>query len=91
MGLTQEKLAEKCDVSRQAVTKWESGESEPSIDKLIALSEIFDVSIDELVKNENSKDFNYINKEYLNYSALKLCVNKLYKDEIFDAKGGGIV
>ena len=46
-GLTQEKLAEVIEVSRQSVTKWESGESEPSIDKLIKLSKYFGVSIDE--------------------------------------------
>lgn len=51
MGMTQEQLAEKCDVSRQAVTKWESGESEPAIAKLVKLSEIFNVSIDEIVKD----------------------------------------
>lgn len=56
-GLTQEQLAEKCEVSRQAVTKWESGISEPSIAKLIRLSEIFSVSIDTLVngKKEEAK------------------------------------
>ena len=46
-GLTQEKLAEVFEVSRQSVTKWESGASEPSIDKLIKLSKYFGVSIDE--------------------------------------------
>lgn len=46
-GLTQEKLAEVFEVSRQSVTKWKSGESEPSIDKLIKLSKYFGVSIDE--------------------------------------------
>jgi transcriptional regulator with XRE-family HTH domain len=47
--LSQEELAEKCNVSRQAVTKWEAGESIPSIEKLITLTEIYDVSLDELV------------------------------------------
>ena len=46
MGLTQEQLAEKCNVSRQAVTKWESGESEPSIAKVRILSTVFNISID---------------------------------------------
>ena len=89
IGLTQEKLAEKCGVSRQAVTKWESGESEPSIEKLVILSEIFGISIDELIKNENVNDFNNINKEVLDYSILKLCINKLYESEMFDAQNGG--
>lgn len=54
-GLTQEQLAEKCEVSRQAVTKWESGISEPSIAKLIRLSEIFSVSIDTLLNGKKKK------------------------------------
>ena len=56
-GLTQEQLAEKCQVSRQAVTKWESGISEPSLEKIICLSEIFSVSIDTLLngKKEEAK------------------------------------
>ena len=48
MNLSQEELAEKCHVSRQSVTKWETFESVPTIDKLILLADIFDVSLDEL-------------------------------------------
>ena len=48
-GLSQEELAEKCDISRQAIAKWESGESIPTIDKLIFLADFYKVSLDELV------------------------------------------
>lgn len=48
-GLSQEELAEKCDVSRQAIAKWESGESAPSIERLIFLADLYDVTLDELV------------------------------------------
>ena len=47
--LSQEELAEKCQVSRQAIAKWESGESVPTIEKLIYLANLYDVSLDELV------------------------------------------
>lgn len=47
-NLTQEELAEKLNVSRQAVAKWESGESVPDIDKCRLLAEIFGVSLDDL-------------------------------------------
>lgn len=47
--LSQEELAEKCQVSRQAIAKWESGESVPAIEKLIYLANLYDVSLDELV------------------------------------------
>lgn len=57
IGMTQEQLAEKCDVSRQAVTKWESGESEPAIAKLVKLSEILEVSIDELLMGNSREMF----------------------------------
>lgn len=47
--LTQEKFAELLNVSRQAISKWESGQGYPEIDKLVKLSEIFEVSLDELM------------------------------------------
>ncbi len=48
-GFKQEELAEKLNVSNQAVSKWENGESAPSIETLIKLSKIFSVSVDYLV------------------------------------------
>ncbi len=49
---SQEELAEKLDVSRQSVSKWESGASIPDLDKIIKLSGIFSVSTDYLLKDE---------------------------------------
>lgn len=49
--LSQEGLAEKLNVSRQAVSKWESGQSFPELDKIIILSDIFNVTLDELIKD----------------------------------------
>lgn len=46
--LSQEQLAEKTGVSRQAISKWEGGLSTPELDKLKALSECFQITIDEL-------------------------------------------
>lgn len=48
--MSQEQLADVLDVSRQAVSRWESGDSVPEIDKLMRLSELFGVSMDELVQ-----------------------------------------
>lgn len=50
LHLSQDRLAEEIGVSRQAVAKWESGDIFPDITNLIALSKLFDVSIDFLVK-----------------------------------------
>lgn len=47
-GFTQEVFAEKLDVSRQAVQRWESGVSFPTIDKLVAIATLFNVSMDYL-------------------------------------------
>lgn len=52
-GLSQEELAEKLGISRQAVSKWERAESSPDIDNIILLSRLYGVSVDELVCNEN--------------------------------------
>ena len=48
---TQEELAERLFISRTAVSKWESGRGFPSIDSLKAISQVFDISIDELLSN----------------------------------------
>ena len=52
-NLSQEELAEKIGVSRQAVSKWERGETSPDTDNLISLSQIYCVTIDELLFGEN--------------------------------------
>ena len=52
-GLSQEKLAEQLDVSRQAISKWESGTAIPESEKLIAISNYFGVSVDYLLKEED--------------------------------------
>lgn len=51
MGLSQEKLAEKIGVSRQAITKWENGLASPELEKIVSLSECFKVSTDYLLKD----------------------------------------
>lgn len=51
-GLTQEQLAQQLYVSRTAVSKWETGRGTPNIDSLMALAEVFGVSLDELLSGE---------------------------------------
>ncbi len=53
-GLSQEQMAEALNVSRQAITKWESGKGLPDIENLIVLSRTFGVSLDEMVGEEAS-------------------------------------
>lgn len=58
LGLTQEELAQRMDVSRQSVTKWETGQSAPDLDRLVQLGEVLKISLDELLKgpSDNADD-----------------------------------
>ena len=72
---SQEQLAEMTGVTRQAVSKWESGMSTPDIEKIILLADIFDMSIDELLRGCNkghkeSADFDI----YTILSFIGLCI-----------------
>ena len=51
-GLSQEQLAEKIGVSRQAITKWETGKGLPDMENMIIMSEIFKTTIDELISSD---------------------------------------
>lgn len=51
-GLSQEQLAEQLNVSRQAISKWESGTAVPESEKLITISNYFGVSVDYLLKDD---------------------------------------
>ena len=52
-GMTQMELAEKLNISRQAVSRWERGTADPSTENLICIGKLFDVSVDDLM-DENS-------------------------------------
>lgn len=55
-NLTQEQFAEKIHVSRNAVAKWETGRGYPDIQNLLTISEEFNISLDELIKDSKLKD-----------------------------------
>lgn len=65
--LSQEALANKLGISRQAISKWESGSSFPDLENLVELSRLYEVSLDYLMKasdleekeNEKKKESNY--------------------------------
>ena len=55
-GLSQQDLAERLDVSRQSISKWELGTALPSMENLIGLSRLYGVSLDYLVGNSETRE-----------------------------------
>ena len=56
-GLSQEELAEKLDISRQSVSKWERAEASPDTDNLIELAKIYGVTMDDLLNVDKPINF----------------------------------
>ena len=56
-GLSQEELAQELNVSRQAVSKWESNNSYPETEKIIQICKLFDYSMDELIGLKDSEEY----------------------------------
>ena len=81
--MSQELLAEKIGVSRQAVTKWETGAGIPDIENMISISSLFNISIDELLCNERT---NPKASEYLFESITEYDIDKT---KSYDMKFGG--
>ena len=92
-NLSQEALAEKLGVSRQSVSKWESGLAYPEMDKVLQLCEMFNLNIDELLnqnikeveKNKQSSfDVNKYINEFLNYvtKTVNMFSSMKFKDKI---------
>ena len=71
-GWSQEELAEKINVSRQSVSKWESAQSIPEINKIIELSKIFGVTTDYLLKDDYEEIIENIQDDYPEYKQISL-------------------
>ena len=66
-NITQEGLADRLNVSRQAVSKWESGLAYPDTEKLIQISKMFNISLDELINDtEGNKNSNNTKNKLFN-------------------------
>lgn len=72
LNLSQDELAEKMDISRQAISKWETGNSYPDIEKILKLSDIFNLSLDELVKGDKAFQENLIKEGRTGISGLAI-------------------
>lgn len=70
--ISQEELAAKLNISRQSVTKWENGQSFPDIQNLIQLSDIFKVSIDRLVKDNDNCNLNILDRQQVSEQDMRM-------------------
>lgn len=68
--LTQDDIAEACNVTRQAVSKWENGESLPTVDNLYALSRVLHTSVDDILIGEKERDDEPSLSFFLSYFSL---------------------
>lgn len=59
-GWSQEELANRLNISRQSISKWESGQSQPDIDKIILLSQLFQVTTDYLLLDQENEEHRQI-------------------------------
>lgn len=87
-GLTQERLAELLDVSRQSISKWELGQTVPEVDKIIRMSELFDVTTDEILLKKNAEPV--INDNPLHLGSVYLVVTDFEKSVQFYEKFFGV-
>ena len=85
VGMSQEQLAEKIGVSRQAVTKWETGAGIPDIENIMAISTLFDISIDDLLSNKSGSK-KLPETEYLYESVTEYDIDESKR---YDMKLGG--
>lgn len=83
-GLSQEELGNELGVSRQTVSKWELGQSYPDFQKLVILSDFFNISLDKLIKDidlddvrENNSDNEKVSKMYEDLQTAKTALNYL--------------
>lgn len=95
-GLSQEELGNELGVSRQTVSKWELGQSYPDFQKLVLLSDFFDISLDKLIKDidlndvrENNLSNEKISKIYEDLQNVKFIFNSIFN--IFSFIGLGSI
>ncbi len=82
-NLTQEQLAEKLDVSRQSVSKWESGQAAPELEKVVAMSVIFDVTTDYLLKSSEIDDLS-LKTEMLGKQQQMMLIREQKQHQVFE-------
>lgn len=86
-NLTQDEVAEKLNVTRQTVSKWETNQSTPDFDKIVPISELFEIGVEELltgkVKEENDQAKEEIKEKVLTKQEAKEKSAKVVSGSIF--------
>ena len=81
-NLTQDDVAEKLNVSRQTVSKWETDQSTPDFDKIVPLCELFEIGVDELLTGkkpvEEKKQENVITKQEVKEKSAKVVSSSVF-------------
>lgn len=85
-GLTQEQLAEKLNISRQTLSKWETGSSKPDWDSMVCISRLFQISLDELALEEG-ETFQKENEEGITIADLMKINHQNKKESILLSSG----
>lgn len=93
-GMSQEELGNELNVSRQSVSKWEMDQSVPELDKVLAMSELFEVKTDYLLKGEKEDDskkvtFNPVILTYVGILLAIIGVLVIYPDRMYFWHGTG--
>ncbi len=84
-GMSQEKLAELVGVSRQSISKWESGETIPELERLVELSRIFEVTTDYLLKPGEMDELTNVRRSWKNGRMIcsRKCGKSIVKISVF--------
>ena len=75
--LSQEKLADRVYVSRQTISNWENDKSYPDVNSLVLLSEIFQISLDNLIKGDIEVMKDVIQKEEKHCKICDMCYSRM--------------
>lgn len=82
-GLSQEELGRELNVSRQTISKWESGQSYPDFGKLVLLSDFFELTLDELMKDIDVQDIKEKNHKSIDISYFESVLKAIIKSIVW--------
>lgn len=82
-GLSQEELGRELNVSRQTISKWESGQSYPDFEKLVLLSDFFELTLDELMKDIDVQDIKEKNHKSIDISYFESVLKAIIKSIVW--------